>query len=74
MYNRGRNAFEKIMPVKSLHFCIKRTMPVASNNYCDWFEKKKESLTKRCCRNCKFFSDEKTEKENSPVEKPSEKK
>jgi len=38
-----------------LFLCNKRKVEVETSSYCDWFEKKRSNLTKRCCKNCKYF-------------------
>ena len=38
--------------------CEHRGFGVTSASYCDWFEVKRKSLTKRCCRNCKHLTEE----------------
>ena len=42
--------------------CSKRKIKISPEGYCDWFDKKKNSLTKKCCSNCKHIknNDKKT--------------
>jgi len=53
------------MRTRILYRCRKRDNigGVAINNYCDWFQIKRKSLTKKCCRNCKFFTNEQIHKD-----------
>ncbi len=44
--------------------CSKRGFGVFSSNYCDWFEKKKSTLIKRSCKNCRFFTNEEDKQES----------
>jgi len=42
-----------------IYYCKKRDIEISQMNYCDYFEKKRSTLVKRCCRNCKYLTDEK---------------
>ena len=52
------------MKAKTLYLCSKRDFGVVSTNYCDWYEKKRKSLTKRCCKNCSYFTNEQVKQNN----------
>ena len=65
------------METNILFICKKRELGVIGINYCDWFEKRKSNLVKRCCKNCRFFSDEKYKrkiKKENPSSAKEEKK
>ncbi len=53
------------MRTKALYRCSKRGIGVTFVNYCDWFEKKRATLTKRCCKNCRYFTDEQVKQDNT---------
>ena len=53
------------MRTKSLYRCSKRNLGVVFVNYCDWFEKKRSSLSKRCCKNCRYLTDEELPKKET---------
>ncbi len=35
--------------------CEKRVIVVEENRMCDWFEPKRKTRYRVCCRNCKYF-------------------
>jgi hypothetical protein len=56
--------------------CDKRPIFIDLEGYCDWFEKKRKTLTKKCCRNCRYIHDgqfQKTEDEKT-IKKTKKKK
>lgn len=56
-----------------LYSCPKRKVEISLNGYCDWFDKKKNTLTKKCCSNCRYLKDDKkTKKKNEIPKKTSE--
>ena len=57
-----------------LYRCSKRNFGVIVTNYCDWFEKKRSTLSKRCCKNCRYFTDEQVKDINKKKNTGSKKK
>ena len=50
---------------KVLYMCNKRKFGVEFINYCDWFEKRRSNLTKRCCKNCRYVTNEESKQNTS---------
>jgi len=66
---------KKIMQTELTYICKKRNMKIEANNLCDWFEKRRTTLKRHNCRNCRFFeNEEKNKSKNSKKDISSEKK
>jgi len=53
------------MRTKLLFRCSKRGLGVSFSNYCDWFEKKRATLSKHHCKNCRYLTDEQVKPETT---------
>jgi len=62
------------MKATELYSCQKRGFKVDASNFCDWFEKKRSTLTKRCCNNCRYFKYEDSSSKRTNKGKSSKKK
>lgn len=49
----GDDTMKKIPLVTGV--CNKRDLVMDENNLCDWFESRRTTKYRVCCRNCKFF-------------------
>jgi len=68
---------EKVPLTIEPFFCTTRNgVRVNFNHYCDLFDKRKPHLLKRCCKNCKYFSqkNEKQETQDKTQDSPPETK